>query len=213
MAIPGRKVSNNDKAETGIGTLIVFVAVIIAAMIAAGALVNITNIMQEQAENTGNQAMIDVSAGLRVVGITGDTNIDANDSASPQASIQVIKINLRLVPGSPGINFAKVVVRILDGNKTAYLTYNSTGTDAGDANADSYIVTVVRDDDGSFTNYNVLTQGDLIQLIISTDADATALELEPSTTVRLEIIPEEGSPTLERFTTPSTYLERFVELV
>ncbi|MDY6958536.1 MAG: hypothetical protein SVK08_05215, partial [Halobacteriota archaeon] len=101
--------------------------------------------------------------------------------------------------GSKQIDLSQVAINIIDGTTSVDLSYsNST------ANATKFNVTVLRDEDGSFsTQYPIINSGDLVEVYI--DADAAGLIIDPRTNVQLFIVPEIGNPVLHKFRTPSSY--------
>ena len=92
--------NTDDRGQVGIGTLIVFIAMVLVAAIAAGVLINTAGLLQAQAQQTGEETTAEVSNIIQfgeVVGIenTGDKKIDE------------LNATVRLVSGSDPINVSK----------------------------------------------------------------------------------------------------------
>ncbi len=66
-----KKIYHKEKGEFGIGTLILFIAMIIVAAVAATVLIQTAYQLQQQAEETGNIARQDVATGFKVITIQG----------------------------------------------------------------------------------------------------------------------------------------------
>ncbi|MCD6384029.1 MAG: hypothetical protein J7L88_06170 [Thermoplasmata archaeon] len=128
----------------------------------------------------------------------------------PSVAIQVIEIKIALAAGSPAVDFDVVALEITDGSKDVTLTYGGIGTPA-DATSTTFTVEVVRDIEGAFVEGNVLTQGSVVKIFIN--AHKLGFNIVPQTHVSLKIMPKHGVPTYESFTTPSTYVDRYVELL
>ena len=76
-----------DRGQVGIGTLIVFIAMVLVAAIAAGVLVNTADMLQESAEQTGEDSQAQVSDRLQVIDVYGNvdkmgTSNDPSDATS-----------------------------------------------------------------------------------------------------------------------------------
>ena len=195
-----KKVWNKkEKGEMGVGTLIVFIAMIIVAAVAATVLIQTAYQLQQQAEETGNIAIQDVATGFKIVHIGGKVTTGANPK------VTTVEIKVGLIAGSPAIDLDNVVIEITDGSKDVTLQYGDT------ANATYFNATVIRD--MAPTNLNddhVMTQGDIVKIII--DADAAGLNLTPQTQVTLQLIPKHGVPTYAAFMVPATLTTKYVDL-
>jgi flagellin-like protein len=77
----------NKKAEVGIGTLIVFIAMILAAAVAAGVIIRTSGILQERAFAVGGEARQRLVTGLEVLQVVGTS--DLTTSTIPQIEILV----------------------------------------------------------------------------------------------------------------------------
>ena len=100
------RTETNDRGQVGIGTLIVFIAMVLVAAIAAGVLINTAGLLQSQAESTGEESTDQVSNSLSIQSITGEvTQEDGGGDA-----IGAVAIDVGLGPGSNPIDLADATV-------------------------------------------------------------------------------------------------------
>lgn len=191
------RLKRNDRAETGIGTLIVFIAMILVAAVAAGVLVRTSTNLQEQAESTGDDAKSRVSTALETVGVFGQRN------ATTTSLIDNVTIHVQLSSGSPALDLDKLRIRWSDGTNTPReMSYAASGVSNATFTAES-----LRDTDGSFTTATPVVNGnDLVKITIKN------VYLTPRTAVSLYMVPEGGVQSPVLFTTPNTYTETWMTL-
>jgi len=103
------------KAEMGIGTLIIFIALLLVAAIAAGVLIQTSGSLQEKALTTGDQAKAQIATNIKVVEVSAT---DGSDSYVDHFN-QIIK----LAPGSSEIKIGDSVLTMNTYDKTASLQY------------------------------------------------------------------------------------------
>ncbi|RLG39392.1 MAG: flagellin [Thermoproteota archaeon] len=214
MAKANRKfrMADDREAEMGIGTMIIFIALVLVAAVAATLLITTASWVQQQAQETGRLAIKDVSTGLRVIDILGDRTVNGA-GGSVQDTIQVLRIKVGLDAGSPVINLSTVMITITDGDVEANLNYSTALSVAQMADSSSeYIAEEIRDPDNTFNRtYPMISQGGIVELLV--DANDIGLNLTPQTQVTVYIIPNHGVSTYEVFTTPSDYTHRYIHLV
>jgi flagellin FlaB len=210
--------SEDESGEMGIGMMIIFIAMVLVAAVAAAVIINTANSVREQAQSTGDEAISDVSTGFEVMQSLGDRN---NYAGTTQATIQYLEIKVELHSGSPDVAMGDVIIEITDGDNQATLSFNSDVADATSnanakhlyTNATDFSAIALIDDDSTFVDGTtdtsfVVNEGDVIKIFVN----VTSLSLSENVDVDLRIIPRYGSPTLELFTTPDTYTDRYVEL-
>src|SRR5882672_10533005 len=176
---------SNDKAEVGVGTLIVFIAMVLVAAVAAAVLINTTGTLQQRAQSTGKEATQEVSSNLKVFNVYG-----TRDGTPAAGDIAHIQIHVGLASGATSMDLTKLIIRYSDGTSTVNYVYAATQS------ATEFAPTWIR---GAGTN-NVMTSGDLVELALDTPA-----ALATRTSVTVSLIPETGSPVESDFKTPSTY--------
>jgi len=163
--------NDNDRGQVGIGTLIVFIAMVLVAAIAAGVLINTAGLLQSQAEATGEESAEQVSDRVVVQSVSGE--VQAEDE------IQDINIVVRRSPGAGDINLNNLIIEAFANGESE--TYTEDG--GGETYDVSEIGTLETSDtlsdssdraELSFTSPEVLNAGDSISISITTAAGGTA---------------------------------------
>ncbi len=195
-----KKVWNKkEKGEMGIGTLIIFIAMIIVAAVAATVLIQTAYQLQQQAEETGNIAIQDVATGFKIIHIGGIVNLTT-------PAVETIEIKVGLLAGSPAIDLDNVLIEITDGTTDVTLNFSASAADAT-----HFTATSLRDmSPKNWNSQHVMTQGDIIKITI--DAKAAGLSLGPQSQVTFQIIPKHGVPTYAAFMVPATLTTKYVDL-
>jgi flagellin FlaB len=185
----------NTRAQVGIGTLIIFIAMVLVAAVAAAVLIQTSGILQQKAQSTGKQSTQEVSSNLMVKNIEG---VRAKGSGlSP--TIDLLKLSVALNVGSSPVDVNQVVISITDGTIAHNLVYGGnarsygamTGFSGSNTSAQNlealltqgtnptqfYTVDRIRDEDASFSQGNpVMNTGDLIVVYISTTSTTGATQ-------------------------------------
>lgn len=172
-------IRKNDRAEVGVGTLIVFIAMVLVAAVAAAVLINTTGVLQQRAQSTGKEATQEVASNLKVLNVYGTRN-------SSSVNIYTLNANVELAAGALPMDLTKLIIRYSDGTNVVTYPYGSP----------NFSPTWIR---GTNTSA-VMQPGDLVQLQFN-----LGTLLGPRTPVQVSLIPETGSPVQADFKTPATY--------
>ncbi|OYR48259.1 archaellin/type IV pilin N-terminal domain-containing protein [Halorubrum sp. Ea8] len=178
-----------ERGQVGIGTLIVFIAMVLVAAIAAGVLINTAGFLQTQAEATGEESTQQVSDRLQVVSQSGTFD----DS---QGNGQIVELDFVLAqsPGASNIDLSETSVELIGESGQATFTLSESSGDGtiidmfkGENNvvftdsSDRAQVTITLDDGGSPTTGGanagdsayVLEEGDSMVVTFTTASGAT----------------------------------------
>ncbi|WP_232701713.1 archaellin/type IV pilin N-terminal domain-containing protein [Halobacterium wangiae] len=122
-----------ERGQVGIGTLIVFIAMVLVAAIAAGVLINTAGFLQTKSEATGEEATAQVSNRVTVVGATGNVNTVDQDDAVDNETIQYVNVTVMRASGAENINLSEATVQWIGPDNAETLTNgpeSATGTNA-----------------------------------------------------------------------------------
>jgi flagellin FlaB len=160
---------DNERGQVGIGTLVVFIAMVLVAAIAAGVLIQTAGFLESKSEAAGQQSGQQVSNRLQVVAASGDHFYP--DPASKHEYLGSVNLTLKKGPGAGNINVQNVTVQWVD-NSGAYRLVDHEVTGASPT---GYFKSVaVKDGDDSHPVLN--DPDDRVLLVIdlgNTDGDPT----------------------------------------
>ena len=179
------KNENNKRGQVGIGTLIVFIALILVAAVAAAVLVQTAGFLQGDAEATSEDARDEVSNQIDVITASGNITSD---------SVEFVNLTVKKSPGSENLDLSEATVQYTSDDTAKTLVHNnSTG---GDSFATADIT--------GTTSGEVLTETEdraKIQLNVSAIEPNGLAEGEEAT---IEIIDQSGAGTVKVIDVPPT---------
>lgn len=213
-----RSLFTQTQAEVGIGTLIVFIAMVLVAAIAASVIIQTAETLQQRAYAVGKQTIRDVSSGLRIIECTGYT--DAN-----KTTIQYLAIAITPRAGSYDLDMNKTLLYIQLDNFTV-LKLNPLAKADGVSpagvfgtlntsllNATNYGIIAIHDADHSLMKTNGISVSDQAMLLVNLSAVLPMTHgLRPGDTVEGQLVPEVGVSGVFVLNAPYAYTYRVQEL-
>ncbi|HVL88030.1 MAG TPA: archaellin/type IV pilin N-terminal domain-containing protein [Candidatus Thermoplasmatota archaeon] len=188
-----KALERNDRAEVGIGTMIVFIATVLVAAIAASVLIDTSGKLQERSTRTGQETTQQVASNLQVNSITGKR------ASLSEANMTMMNITLSVAPGAQSIDLSQLMIQMNTGQRVTVLGWTSGTESQGKFNT-----TALRDADGSFTFLNpVINAGDLVVVNINLTADS--LQLSARKPMEILLVPEIGTHVRADFIAPASY--------
>jgi flagellin FlaB len=181
-----------QRGQVGIGTLIVFIAMVLVAAIAAGVLINTAGFLQTQAEATGEESTSQVSDRIQIVSTSGD--VDSQE-------VDVLRFIVALAPGSDPIDLEQTSIQFIgeQGEATDTGADLNGGTNRGDItniqgvsgnvltdNSDRAEVAIDLDetDNSLNTQFSALSENERLTVVVTTASGATTeKEIRVPTTI------------------------------
>jgi flagellin FlaB len=213
-----RTSKKNDEADVGIGTLIVFIAMVLVAAVAASVIMQTAESLQQRAYAVGKQTIRDVSSGLRIIGVTGYTDAD-------KTRLEYLAIAVTPRAGSYDIDLNKTLLYLQLDNFTVLSLNSQCKSDTIAAggifhtlnlsmlNATNYGVIAIHDADKSILNSNGLSTSDQAMLIVNLSAALTTTHgLMAGEVLESKLVPEVGAAGIFVVNAPNAFKYRVVEV-
>lgn len=175
------------KAEMGIGTLILFIAMILVAAIAAGVLIQTATNLQSKALETGSRSTRQISTAISTVLLYGE---DGSDGA-----IDDVFQNIKIVPGSDVIKLTDTLVSVDLANMSTDLVYDEAAVCDDNVTSGSFAAKYLKNGSEHLAGY--VSVGDVVQLCYALPRAVTEDE-----TLRVSVVPKIGSVMTIRTITP-----------
>jgi len=222
-----RKYKKDERAMVGIGTLIVFIAMVLIAAVASSVLINTGEQLQSRAKTVGTQTIREVSAGLAIEQITGYTNAE-------KTKIEYLALTVRPRAGTKDIDLKLCTLSVLYDNLTI-LTLNTSLVQPVNLDNKSVFYTpigsgsqytilenltayefgciAIHDPDGTICNTQGMSSGDRAILLVNLSAIIPDLGGLPSReAISGTLTPEIGIKAMYDVTAPAVFGMRIVEL-
>lgn len=192
----------SDRARIGLGTLVVFLSMVLAASIAAGVLLNTTGLLQGGAAAAGGKESSSEAARILVVGETGEHVRDG--------TVGVVNLTVTTTPDAEPVDLRKTTLMWVGPSGAYHVLHDDA---AGGRDGPTFHVTPLSDPDGSAP---VLDEAD-DRMVLTVDLggrdDVAAVGefahgLHPGDTVKVGLTTGDGKTTQTRLAVPPSLANR-----
>ncbi|WP_276273302.1 archaellin/type IV pilin N-terminal domain-containing protein [Haloarcula litorea] len=188
----------DERGQVGIGTLIVFIAMVLVAAIAAGVLINTSGYLQSSALSTGQESSDSTTNRVQVVSATGSSLSDNE--------VGVVELVVKKSPGAGNVDLGQATIQWV-GPSGSYYQLAENGADGSPDGR--FAVSAVQDDDSSVPVLDDAADRFTITLDLGDadtldNADTFGEELAEGETATLRITTTSGAVTIKRIVVPET---------
>ncbi len=177
---------NSKKAEMGVGTLIIFISLLLVAAVAAGVLIQTAGSLQQRALSTGQAAQAEISSRAIILEVSGEDG--------SLGGVDTFMVLSRLAPGSNSMQLSDVILTLSSDNTSQSLQYG--GVDPVVGNTTHFSVRYLQR--GSDNSDGLFVRGDVIEIQFSAPRNFTSSE-----SVRINFVPRVGMNSLVQFSLPN----------
>ena len=138
----------------GVGTLVIFIALLLVAAVAAAVIIQTAGSLQQQALATGGASKADIGTSIRLSAAYGT---DGRDGA-----LEMLYGVVRLTPGSEPISFSDVTIIFGTQNHTTRYVFSGNETYSTNGNTGTFGIEYLQNN--THHRYGVLQTGELVTL-------------------------------------------------
>ncbi len=187
-----------DRGQVGIGTLIVFISMVLVAAIAAGVLINTTGFLQSQSEQTGQESTSQAADRIQVVTAVGSVS---------NKEVTRINMTVKKAPGAEDVALGNMTVEYVDEDQIVTLAHPDT--DLGPGADGSFSMYTLADPDGSINGSKILNEPD-DRAIVELDQEGSAFseQLDEGDSADITITTRSGGKTTVAITVPDSLFQK-----
>ncbi|SFR49561.1 archaellin/type IV pilin N-terminal domain-containing protein [Halogeometricum limi] len=195
-----------SRGQVGIGTLIVFIAMVLVSAVAAGVLINTAASLQATAENVGKESMDRVVNGVEVVTAAAHITPEVDNDVE-NGTVDTIRLWVRPRPAAGDINVSRLTVKWVGDEAGTTLTFAGETPTAPSTASDAHTTFNASESIGD--GDHILERGEEFILYLnvsqieSQDSDPTNLvTLRPGDRATAELTVATGSTSATYLTVP-----------
>jgi len=181
--------NTETRGQVGIGTLIVFIAMVLVAAIAAGVLINTAGLLQTQAEATGEETQQQVSDRIQIQSATGNVDDD---------NINEVTVTVTKSPGADDIDLEEVTYEFVTDSGVITGVVNEDGSSIGEITQETDDEVITDRSDRYTLQFDAGTA----------DEGLGEDNLEPGDNVQLTLTTAAGASTVTELRVPDSLVDR-----
>ncbi|QLK27534.1 flagellin [Natrinema zhouii] len=193
----------DERGQVGIGTLIVFIAMVLVAAIAAGVLINTAGLLQSQASSTGSDTQQEVANQISVIDAVGTTTSDVDiddDTDTPDVDVvSDLSLTIKKSAGSEEIDLTSMTIQYTSDTTAKTLTYAD-----GTANGETFSTTLETPESGQ--SDALINSDERVSVNIDlSQVESNGHGLETGSDATLTLVDQSGATSVYGVTVPNTF--------
>ena len=191
-----------ERGQIGIGTLIIFIAMILVAAVAAGVLINTAGLLQAQADDTSQDTQQAVANQIEVVHAVGEID---------NGTVDTLNLTVKKSAGSEEIDLSSATIQYTSSEQDVALQY---GGEYGEENlsASNFTVNQVAGDENTENPESLIYTDERVVLTIDTSEieDDNGGGLSEGESVTIQVVDQSGASYTYGVSVPNTFGDRTV---
>ena len=213
------KITKNKKGAMGIGTLIIFIAIVLVAAVAATVLITTSTTMQKRAYDTSKKSLHQVATNLDIISVTGISANQTNLTGATHVSdtLHEIAMVLRLSPGADDVDMRRMILTYYTTNVSIKpISYAAGARDnvtyVRNNSASDYGIKYLETPEAVADRDNILESGETVKIHFWIEDSSVEYPIGTDVDFMLTLIPEIGLATGVEITTPGRIENVYTDL-
>ena len=187
-------INTEERGQVGIGTLIIFIAMVLVAAVAAGVLINTAGLLESSASDTAEDSQAQVSNQITVVSAVGDVN---------SGDVETLDFTIMKSAGADDIDLADATVKYTSSDVSKTLTFID-GAAPNDTRFAVYNIDATASGADELGAGNVVLDDQSTRKVIRIDLTAVGDVLAEGEDATVRFVDQSGASTIYGVNVPDT---------